>query len=131
MDRLLGFYEGIFDARVTFDRVEEVPPRRRHAFIEIGPDTVLHPFEVEGVQPPEREPTFGRGRLDHFALNAASEETFRGDSPPSDRRGRERHGSAPEGVQRAVAAGHPVVDGGAQGGITHFGSLYWGKSLTL
>jgi hypothetical protein len=26
---------------------------------------------------------------------------------------------------------HPVDTGGAQGGITHFGSLYWGKSLTL
>ena len=30
-----------------------------------------------------------------------------------------------------VAAGQPDVVGGAQGGITHFGSLYWGKSLTL
>jgi len=26
---------------------------------------------------------------------------------------------------------HPVDTGGAHGGITHFGSLYWGKSLTL
>ena len=34
-------------------------------------------------------------------------------------------------VARGRAAGHPVVVGGAQGGITHFGSLYWGKSLTL
>ncbi len=31
----------------------------------------------------------------------------------------------------AVTAAHPVVVGGAQGGITHFGSRYWGKSLTL
>jgi catechol 2,3-dioxygenase-like lactoylglutathione lyase family enzyme len=79
LDRLSGFYERIFDARVTFDRVEEdPPPRRRHALIEIGPHTVLHPFEVEGVEPPgRREPIFGRGRLDHFALNAASEEAFR------------------------------------------------------
>jgi hypothetical protein len=30
MDRLIDFYERIFDARVTFDRVEEEPPRRRH-----------------------------------------------------------------------------------------------------
>lgn len=34
MDRLIAFYEQIFDARVTFDRVEEDPPRRRHAFID-------------------------------------------------------------------------------------------------
>jgi catechol 2,3-dioxygenase-like lactoylglutathione lyase family enzyme len=77
MDRLIAFYKRIFDARVTLDRVEEGPPRRRHAFIEIGPHTVLHPFQVDGVQPPGREPIFARGRLDHFALNAASEEAFR------------------------------------------------------
>jgi catechol 2,3-dioxygenase-like lactoylglutathione lyase family enzyme len=76
MDRLISFYKRIFDAEVTFDRVEEDPPLRRHAFIEIGPHTVLHPFEVEGVRPPGRQPIFGRGRLDHFALNAASEEAF-------------------------------------------------------
>src|SRR5690349_11576062 len=83
MDRLISFYQRMFDARVTFDRVEEPPPwqqqsgRLRHAFIEIGPHTVLHPFEVEGVEPPGRQPIFGRGRLDHFALNASSEEAFR------------------------------------------------------
>ncbi len=83
MDRLIAFYRRIFDAPVTFDRVEEDPPEwqryrpLRHAFIEIGPHTVLHPFEVEGVDPPGREPMFGRGRLDHFALNASSEEAFR------------------------------------------------------
>jgi catechol 2,3-dioxygenase-like lactoylglutathione lyase family enzyme len=36
LDRLIAFYERIFDARVTFDRTEEdPPPRRRHAFISI------------------------------------------------------------------------------------------------
>jgi len=82
MDRLIAFYQRIFDARITFDRIEDAPPgqrfhRLRHAFIEIGPHTVLHPFEVEGVEPPGREPMFSRGRLDHFALNASSEEAFR------------------------------------------------------
>ena len=77
MDRLIDFYERIFDARVTFDRVEEDAPRRRHAFIEVGPNTVLHPFEIDGVQLPDRQPIFGRGRLDHFAFNAASEDAFR------------------------------------------------------
>ena len=76
MDRLISFYERVFDATVTFDRTEEDPPRRRHAFIEIGPHTVLHPFQVDGVDPPPRQPIFARGRLDHFALNAASEEAF-------------------------------------------------------
>lgn len=75
MDRLIAFYERVFNARVTFDREEE--GGLRHAFIEIGPHTVLHPFEVRSVEVPGRQPIFARGRLDHFALNAASEEAFR------------------------------------------------------
>ena len=74
MDRLISFYERLFDARVTLDREEDGV---RHAFIRIGPHTVLHPFEVPGVPVPGRQPIFERGRLDHFALNAASEEAFR------------------------------------------------------
>jgi catechol 2,3-dioxygenase-like lactoylglutathione lyase family enzyme len=74
MDRLVAFYERIFDARVTLDRDDG---GRRHAFLEIGPNTVLHPFELEGVEVPGRQPIFERGRLDHFALNAVDEEAFR------------------------------------------------------
>jgi len=74
MDRLIGFYERVFGARVTVDLEEE---GLRHAFIEVGPHTVLHPFQVPGVAAPAARPMFQRGRLDHFALNAASEEAFR------------------------------------------------------
>ncbi|MDX1664313.1 MAG: VOC family protein [Candidatus Promineifilaceae bacterium] len=74
MDRLIDFYERIFDARVTVDLEEE---GLRHTFIEVGPHTVLHPFQIPGVEPPPPQPMFQRGRLDHFALNAASEEAFR------------------------------------------------------
>jgi catechol 2,3-dioxygenase-like lactoylglutathione lyase family enzyme len=74
MDRLIAFYERIFDARVTVDVEEE---GLRHAFIEVGPHTVLHPFQVPGVEPPGRQEIFQRGRLDHFGLNATSEEAFR------------------------------------------------------
>jgi hypothetical protein len=50
----------------------------RHAFIELGPTTVLHPFQIPGVEVPQGQvPIFTRGRLDHFALNASSEEAFR------------------------------------------------------
>jgi catechol 2,3-dioxygenase-like lactoylglutathione lyase family enzyme len=73
MERLISFYERVFGARVTVDLEEE---GLRHAFIEVGSHTVLHPFQIPGVEPPERQPMFGRGRLDHFALNAASEEAF-------------------------------------------------------
>jgi catechol 2,3-dioxygenase-like lactoylglutathione lyase family enzyme len=72
LDRLIAFYERIFDARVTFDRENGM----RHAFIEIGPHTVLHPFEVPAGQVPGRQPIFHRGRLDHVALNAESREAF-------------------------------------------------------
>lgn len=74
MDRLIAFYGRVFGARVTLDLEEE---GLRHAFIEVGPNTVLHPFQVPGVEPPPPQPTFRRGRLDHFALGAASEEAFR------------------------------------------------------
>src|SRR3712207_1862508 len=74
MDRLISFYERVFGARVTVDLEEQ---GLRHAFIELGPHTVLHPFQVPGVEPPGQQPMFQRGRMDHFALNAASEEAFR------------------------------------------------------
>jgi catechol 2,3-dioxygenase-like lactoylglutathione lyase family enzyme len=74
LDRLIAFYERIFDARVTLDRDDG---GRRHAFIAIGPRTVLHPFEVPAERVPGRQPIFERGRLDHLAFNTASEEAFR------------------------------------------------------
>lgn len=74
MDRLIAFYERVFGARITVDLAEE---GLRHVFIEVGPHTVLHPFQVPGVEPPGSQPMFQRGRLDHFALNAASEDAFR------------------------------------------------------
>lgn len=74
MDRLIEFYERIFDARTIVDIEED---GLRHTFIEVGPHTVLHPFQIPGVEPPPAQPMFRRGRLDHFALNAASEEAFR------------------------------------------------------
>lgn len=74
MDRLIAFYERIFEATITLDLVEG---GLRHAFIEVGPHTVLHPFEVPGKQPPGPQVMFERGRLDHFALRASSEAAFR------------------------------------------------------
>ena len=43
MDRLISFYGRLFGARTTVVLEEE---GLRHAFIEVGPRTVLHPFEV-------------------------------------------------------------------------------------
>lgn len=74
MDRLIAFYNRVFEAKIVLDMKED---GIRHAFIEVGPRTVLHPFQIPGIVPPGEQPMFQRGRLDHFALNAASEETFR------------------------------------------------------
>jgi len=43
LDRLIAFYERVFGAQVTLDLEEEC---LRHAFIKVGPHTVLHPFQV-------------------------------------------------------------------------------------
>jgi catechol 2,3-dioxygenase-like lactoylglutathione lyase family enzyme len=73
MDRLIAFYGRVFDARVLVDLHED---GLRHAFIELGPRTVLHPFQAPGVTSLAALPMFQRGRLDHFAVNAASREAF-------------------------------------------------------
>jgi catechol 2,3-dioxygenase-like lactoylglutathione lyase family enzyme len=69
MDRLTAFYERIFEAKVTLDLVEE---GLRHAFIEVGPHTVLHPFQIPGRLPPGKEEMFSRGRLDHSRSGRAA-----------------------------------------------------------
>jgi catechol 2,3-dioxygenase-like lactoylglutathione lyase family enzyme len=76
LDRLTAFYERVFDATKTLDMTEEGV---RHVFLEIGPATVLHPFQIlDGPPlPPAPGTMFQRGRLDHFALLAPSEEAFR------------------------------------------------------
>jgi catechol 2,3-dioxygenase-like lactoylglutathione lyase family enzyme len=75
MDRLVGFYERVFGAEVTVDKTEEGV---RHVFLKVGPSTVLHPFQMlEGPGPPPPSPMFQRGRTDHFALLAPTEEAFR------------------------------------------------------
>jgi catechol 2,3-dioxygenase-like lactoylglutathione lyase family enzyme len=74
MDRLIEFYERVFDARVTADMREE---GLRHAFIDLGGGFLLHPFEIPGVDVPQGELTmFERGRIDHLALKAATEDEF-------------------------------------------------------
>ena len=75
LDRLVAFYEGVFGAEKTLDLTEEGV---RHVFLEVGPTTVLHPFQLlDGPSPPPAPGTmFHRGRLDHFALLAPSQEAF-------------------------------------------------------
>jgi catechol 2,3-dioxygenase-like lactoylglutathione lyase family enzyme len=76
--RLHAFYEDVFDATV---------PRRggpetgdddvRLSVVHIGPHSELNVFEIKGnTEAQHQTPMFGRGRIDHLALQAESLEAF-------------------------------------------------------
>ena len=49
----------------------------RLSFVDIGPGRELNIFQVEGNAEADRQtPMFGRGRIDHLGLQAASKEAF-------------------------------------------------------
>jgi catechol 2,3-dioxygenase-like lactoylglutathione lyase family enzyme len=73
-DRLQAFYQEVFDAVVVRDG-SEFPGGAgpRLTIIAIGEFCELNVFEIDGNTEADRQvPMFGRGRLDHFALQAAS-----------------------------------------------------------
>jgi catechol 2,3-dioxygenase-like lactoylglutathione lyase family enzyme len=73
-DRLQAFYREVFDAEVVHNG-PEFPDGSgpRLTIIKIGEFCELNVFEIEGNTEADRQvPMFGRGRLDHFALRAAS-----------------------------------------------------------
>jgi catechol 2,3-dioxygenase-like lactoylglutathione lyase family enzyme len=74
LDRLIDFYTQVFDATVVFDLREE---GMRHAFLDLGGGFALHPFEIPEADVPQGElPIFQRGRIDHLALRAATDDLF-------------------------------------------------------
>jgi len=76
--RLHAFYEEVFDAEVVRDAPEvEGNDAVRLSIIRIGPYSELNVFQIEGNTEADRQvPMFGRGRLDHFALQAGSMADF-------------------------------------------------------
>ena len=75
VDRLVAFYRDVFEAETG--TMPGMPPEMRLTFIHIGPHTELNVFQIEGnTEATKQEPDFGRGRLDHFGLQAASLEAF-------------------------------------------------------
>ena len=73
--RLHAFYGEVFDAPVTKDLAAGEDGRL--SFIDIGPTHELNVFEIEGNTEAQRQtPMFGRGRIDHIGLQAASLEAF-------------------------------------------------------
>ena len=74
-DRLHSFYRDVFEATVSHDMV--VGEGIRLSMVDIGPFTELNVFQIDGNHESERQtPMFGRGRLDHLALQAKSLEAF-------------------------------------------------------
>ena len=74
-DRLVAFYQEVFEATVDHD----LQPRDgwRLTFLKVGPDSEFNVFEIDGNEEAARQtPMFGRGRIDHLGLQAASVEAF-------------------------------------------------------
>lgn len=74
-DRLVAFYREMFDAAVD----GELRPGdgMRLTIIKLGPTAELNVFQIDGNEEAARQtPMFGRGRIDHLALQAASVDAF-------------------------------------------------------
>ena len=98
MDRLIAFYEEVFDATTVFDLVAPGLDLR-HVGLDVG-GAFVHAWEADetttGTFPQEM---FRRGRVDHFALAAGDEAALE--------------------VLRQRLVDHHACDGG----ITDFGSI--------
>ncbi len=77
-DRLQQFYRDVFDAETVSDGAEfpdGTGPRL--TIIKLGDFCELNVFQITGnTQADQQIPMFGRGRLDHFALQAATLDAF-------------------------------------------------------
>ena len=75
-DRLKRFYVDVFRATIERDG-PEFPGGPRMIILNIGPSTELNVFEIDDNTEADRQtPMFGRGRLDHIGLHAASLDIF-------------------------------------------------------
>ncbi len=77
-DRLHAFYREVFDAEVFADQtIGDGERDGRLSFVTVGPHTQLNVFQLPGNTEAEHQtPMFGRGRIDHMGLQAASQEAF-------------------------------------------------------
>ena len=73
--RLAAFYREVFEAEVDGEMAEGEAVRL--TFIRIGEAAELNVFEIDDNTEADRQtPMFGRGRIDHLGLQAASLEAF-------------------------------------------------------
>ena len=74
-DGFVDFYTGVFGAEVLARPVDN--EEMRLTLLKIGPRCEINVFEHRDSTEHERQtPMFGRGRLDHFGLQAATLEAF-------------------------------------------------------
>lgn len=75
-DRLKRFYADVFGATVERDG-PEFPGGPRMIILNLAPGCELNVFEIDGnTQPDTQTPMFGRGRIDHIGLHAATLDAF-------------------------------------------------------
>jgi catechol 2,3-dioxygenase-like lactoylglutathione lyase family enzyme len=74
-DRFVSFYQEVFEAEV-FEQ-QDMGGQGLLTLVRIGELAEINLFEVHGNTEAERQvPMFGRGRIDHLGLQAASLESF-------------------------------------------------------
>ena len=74
-DRFVTFYQDVFDADVA--RSIDMGGQGLLTFVKIGHQAEINLFEVHGNNEAQRQtPMFGRGRIDHIGLQAASVSGF-------------------------------------------------------
>jgi catechol 2,3-dioxygenase-like lactoylglutathione lyase family enzyme len=75
--RLGRFYAEVFEAEVGPTRPHGRDPGETMTVIRIGPHTELNIVTIDGNTEPDRQtPMWGRGRIDHLGLHAASPDAF-------------------------------------------------------
>jgi catechol 2,3-dioxygenase-like lactoylglutathione lyase family enzyme len=78
MDRFIRFYQEAFDAKVLSDNPNHAGNEgERMVVMSLGGPSAFNVFQVPGNnQAAVQTPMYGRGRLDHFGLNASSRENL-------------------------------------------------------
>ena len=83
LDDLIDFYDRMFDAKVLVDIeipdmvLKSDPTPGRHVFISVGGPSILHVWQIDGVDPARFDgQMFDRGRVDHFSLQAGTYADF-------------------------------------------------------
>jgi catechol 2,3-dioxygenase-like lactoylglutathione lyase family enzyme len=77
-ERLHAFYEEVFDATVLRDGPETPKDADvRLSVVNVGPHSELNVFQISNNREANRQtPMFGRGRIDHLALQAETIASF-------------------------------------------------------